>query len=252
MKTLNISAVSYLNTYPFVYGIRRSGFLRDFHLFLDVPSLCAERLKTGEADVALVPAGALPDFQDYQIITDYCIGAVKEVVTVLLLSQKPLHEIKKIHLDFDSRTSARLVQVLAHSYWKIEPEFERLKPGEAEGAGKREAIVAIGDKTFSLKDQYPYSYDLADEWIKFTSLPFVFAVWVTTKSMPAETISSLNQALKFGTGNIEGTLEYFSSKLPPNADCRKYLTENISYDLDKQKREGLNLFLSYLVAGSKC
>ncbi|MEI6884396.1 MAG: menaquinone biosynthesis protein [Bacteroidota bacterium] len=246
MKTFNISAVSYLNTYPFVYGIRQSGYLRDYHLFLDVPSLCAERLKTGEADVALVPAGALPDFRNYQIITDYCIGAVKEVITVLLLSHKPLHEIKKIHLDFDSRTSARLVQVLAHSYWKIEPEFERLKPGEAEGAGNREAIVAIGDKTFSLRDQYPYSYDLADEWIKFTSLPFVFAVWACTRPLPAEILNSLNLALQFGTGKIEEALDYFKSKLPPGADCRKYLTENISYDLDKQKREGLNLFLSYL------
>lgn len=246
MKTLNISAVSYLNTYPFVYGIKQSGFLQDYRLYLDVPSLCAERLKNGEAEIALVPAGALSDFRDYHIVTDFCLGAVKEVITVLLLSQKPLENIRKIHLDFDSRTSARLVQILARSYWKIEPEFERLRPGEAEDSGKREAMVAIGDKTFGLRDQYKYSYDLAAEWIKFTSLPFVFAVWVTTKLLPAEIISSLNQALKFGTKNIEGTLEYFSSKLPPKADCRKYLTENISYDLDKQKREGLNLFLSCL------
>ena len=246
MKTLNISAVSYLNTFPFVYGMRHSGFLCDYHLYLDVPSLCAERLKTGEADIGLVPAGALPDFSDYHIITDYCLGAVKEVITVLLLSTKPLDKIRKVHLDFDSRTSARLVQVLARSYWKITPEFERLKPGEAEGLGKREAIVAIGDKTFGLKEQYPYSYDLADEWIKFTGLPFVFAVWACTRPLSGQIIDSLNSALQFGIENIESTLEYFSSKLPPNADCRKYLTENISYDLDKQKREGLNLFLSYL------
>lgn len=246
MKTHNISAVSYLNTYPFVYGIRQSGYLRDYHLYLEVPSLCAERLKSGEADIALVPAGALHDFHDYHIVSDYCIGAVKEVVTVLLLSQKPLEKIKKIYLDFDSRTSAKLVQVLARSFWKIEPVFERLKPGQAEEACKREAMVAIGDKTFRLQNQYPYSYDLADEWIKFTGLPFVFAVWVTVKPLPSDFINSLNHALKFGTENVDGALEYFSANLPPNADCKKYLTENISYNLDKSKREGLNLFLSYL------
>jgi len=246
MKTLNISAVSYLNTFPFVYGIQQSGQLNDFRLYLEVPSMCAERLKSGEADIALVPAGALPDFKDYHILTDYCLGAVKKVITVLLLSHKPLDRIKKIHLDFDSRTSARLVQVLCSSYWKTHPRFERLLPGQAEGSDEREALVAIGDKTFAIKDRYPYCYDLAEEWIKFTGLPFVFAVWVSLKPMPADVVSRLNKALSFGIENIDAVLDHFSAKLPSNADCRQYLTENISYTFDKQKREGLNLFLSYL------
>lgn len=246
MKTLNLSAVSYLNTYPFVYGIKQSGHLQDYNLFLEVPSMCAERLKSGEADIALVPVGALPDFKNYHIVSDYCIGAVRQVVSVLLLSHKPMEKIKKIYLDFDSRTSARLVQVLAQSYWKITPSFERLQPGQAEDATEREAIVAIGDKTFAMRDLYPYSYDLAGEWISFTGMPFVFAVWVSLKPVPEEVLTQLNNALKFGVQNIEGTLDFFSTRLPKNADCRQYLSENISYPLDKAKKEGLNLFLSYL------
>jgi len=246
MRTLNISAVSYLNTYPFVYGIRQSGYLQDYRLFLEVPSMCAERLKSGEADIALVPVGALPDFRNYYLISDYCIGAVKKVVTVLLLSHKPLEKINKIYLDFDSRTSARLVQVLARSFWKIGPVFERLEPGQAEDEAEREALVAIGDKTFSIRERFPYSYDLADEWIKFTGLPFVFAAWVSLKPMPEDVVILLNKALQYGIKNIDGTLDYFSSKLPENADCKKYLSENISYNFDQSKHEGLNLFLSYL------
>ena len=46
--------------------------------------------------------------------------------------------------------------------------------------------------------------------------------------------------------NIEGTLDFFSAKLPKNADCRQYLSENISFNFDKAKKEGLNLFLSFL------
>jgi chorismate dehydratase len=246
MKTINISAVSYLNTFPFVYGIQQSGFLRNYHLFLEVPSMCAERLKSGEADIALIPVGALPDFSDYHIVSDYCIGAVNKVITVLLLSQNPLEKINKVFLDFDSRTSARLVQVLATSYWKIYPSFERLKPGQAEDSTRKEAILAIGDKTFGIRDRYRYSYDLADEWIKFTGLPFVFAVWVSLKPMPGSFLTDFNNALRFGVQNIDGVLDFFSQKLPTNADCREYLTQNISYLLDKDKREGLNLFLSYL------
>lgn len=246
MKPLRISAVSYLNTFPFVYGIQQSGFLQDYQLDLDVPSRCAEKLKDGQADLALVPAGALADFRDYHIVSDYCIGAIDKVLTVLLLSHKPLEKIRHIGLDFDSRTSVRLVQVLAGSFWKINPSFVRLKPGEATSARDLEAIVAIGDKTFDISSHYPYKYDLAEEWIRYTGLPFVFALWISTRSLPGETKTAFSNALKFGVEHIDATLEYFSSRLPANADCHAYLTRNISYTLDKEKKEGLNLFLSYL------
>jgi len=246
MKPLTISAVSYLNTFPFVYGIQQSGHLQDYQLFLDVPAICAERLAKGEADISLVPVGALSDFADYHIVSDYCIGAVKNVFTILLLSETPLEKIRKIYVDFDSRTSARLVQVLSHSFWKIKPVFERLKPGQSEQFKGKQAIVAIGDKTFRMRENYPYVYDLAGEWIRFTGLPFVFAIWISLKPLKNEVRESFNRALLYGISNIDEVLDFFRSRLPENADCREYLTRNISYSFDKAKQEGLNLFLSYL------
>ena len=246
MKPLRISAVSYLNTFPFVYGIRHSGFLQNYELDLDIPSLCAEKLKSGYADIALVPAGALPDFANYHIVSDYCIGAVDNVLTVLLLSQHPLGKIMKIGLDFDSRTSAKLVQVLASSYWKISPQFERLHPGDISPEKQLDAVVAIGDKTFDIRSQYKYSFDLAREWIDFTGQPFVFALWVSLNKLEKKIEDNFSRALEFGVSHIDETLEYFASRLPANADCREYLTKNISYRLDRDKQEGLNLFLSYL------
>jgi chorismate dehydratase len=171
---------------------------------------------------------------------------VNKVISVLLLSRKPLNKIDKVYLDFDSRTSARLVQVLSRSYWKIAPAFERLEAGQAENFSGKDAIVAIGDKTFGMRKAYPYVYDLAEEWIKFTGLPFVFAVWISLKPVSEEVKTALNLSLAYGISNIGNVLKHFSSQLPQNADCYKYLTENISYPFDKTKRDGLNLFLSYL------
>jgi len=233
--SLRISAVSYLNTFPFVYGIQKSGFLDNYHLDLDVPSICAEKLKNGAVDIALIPVGALPDLKSYEFITGYCIGAVSKVKTVLLLSHTSLDEIREIGLDYDSKTSVRLVQVLAKNYWNIKPEWKSLGPGEVAGDPGSNAIVAIGDKTFELVKKYPYCYDLAEEWINFTGLPFVFAAWVSTKKIPPELVASLNRAL-----------EFFKDKLPIGEDCKFYLEHNISYHFDEKKKEGLNLFLSYL------
>jgi chorismate dehydratase len=246
METLKISAVSYLNTFPFVYGIQNSGLLKDYQLELDIPSLCARKLKNNLVDIALIPVGALSDFPSYEFVTNFCIGAVSAVKTVLLLSNKPLNEIREIGLDYDSRTSVQLVKVLAKHYWKIDPKWKDLQPEQAAQESSIEAIVAIGDKTFNLAGKYPYRYDLAEEWIRFTSLPFVFAAWVTTKSLPKSRQTELNNALEFGVNHIKDTLRFFKDKLPLGEDCQSYLEKNISYSFNEEKKKGLNLFLSYL------
>ncbi|HNY02284.1 MAG TPA: menaquinone biosynthesis protein [Bacteroidales bacterium] len=246
MDSLRISAVSYLNTFPFVYGLRESGILDDFHLRLEVPSKCAESLKSGEADIALIPAGALPGIGEYHFAADFCIGAVGSVKTVLLLSSVPMDQIRKIFLDLDSRTSVELVRVLAGHHWKINPGWEHLRQ-EIGISGNMEAVVAIGDKTFRLRQQYPFVWDLADHWITFTGLPMVFAVWVSRKPLPAEVRDRLNKALAWGIAHRKESVEYFLDRLPcPAPECLSYLEHNISYELDEKKREGLKLFLEYL------
>ena len=246
MDQLKITAVSYLNTFPFVYGILRSGLLENYRLDLDVPSVCAEKLNSGDADIALVPVGAVPDMKQASIITDYCIGAVSKVKTVLLLSQEPLDRIKKVHLDHDSRTSVVMVKVLASKYWKISPGWIQLNPGQSNDPSSYESIVAIGDKTFGMADKFKYCYDLAEEWISFTSLPFVFAVWLAKKKLPETIVRSLNNALAYGVSHREESLEFLTGKHPPKKECLSYLEHNISYEFDEKKRDGMRLFLSYL------
>lgn len=242
MKPLRISAVSYLNTFPFVYGLTESGILKDFTLELDVPSVCAAKLKNGEVDIALVPVGAIRDFDFVRFVSEYCIGATNEVRTVLLLSKKPLKEIQEICLDFDSRTSVILARVLAKSYWKINPEWKDIKQSGLNTG--HEAIVAIGDKTFELKKKYPYHYDLATEWIAYTSLPFVFAAWLSVKKQSAKKIADLNKALSYGIGHKKDCIDFFKDRLPTSyEDALSYLENNISYDLDQSKKRGLEKFL---------
>src|SRR5690349_16409009 len=114
---LRISAVSYLNAKPFVYGIEQSGFLKNYSLSLDVPSLCAEKLRNGQVDIGLSPVAIIPELKEHFIIPDFCIGANGPVHTVMLYSEVPLQHIKTIQLDYQSKTSCLLVQVLAKHWW---------------------------------------------------------------------------------------------------------------------------------------
>lgn len=244
MASIRIAAVSYLNTFPFVFGIKTSGELDDIELHLQVPSLCAEMLKSGEADLALVPVGALPEIPDYRIVTDFCIGAESDVRSVLLLSHKPIEEVSSVHLDFDSRTSVELVRILAKNLWKVNPEWIPGIPSKPSDMDQVEAMVAIGDKTFMLAPRFPYVYDLAGEWIRYAKLPFVFAVWATCQDLPEGFLAKFNRALEYGIRNRAEIPDFFRNQIPKGVDPLEYFEKNISYRLTQAKMEGISQFLS--------
>ena len=91
---INLTAVSYLNTKPLLYGIFSTGMDNELDIRLDIPSVCAERLRSGQAEIGLVPVAAIAEIPNAQIISDYCIGAVGAVKTVCLYSNVPIEEIE--------------------------------------------------------------------------------------------------------------------------------------------------------------
>lgn len=245
MNPIRITAVSYYNTLPFIYGLIHSGLLSGFELSLDVPSECARKITSGLADVGLIPVAALPGIHNYQLVSNLCIGADKDVKSVLLLSNTALPAIKTIYLDTDSRTSVHLVQILARESWKINPQWKSIT--ELKGKLKaEEGMVLIGDKTFGLSLLYPYCYDLAGEWIKFTGLPFVFAVWISCKPLPADFTKLFQSALTWGVDHRAESVIMAEKPHITKQELVSYLKNDISYSLDKQKIKGMELFLKYL------
>ena len=241
MSKIRVSAVSYTNTKPFVYGIQHSGLLDKIELSLDIPSDCARKLLNDEADIGLVPAAILLDIPDHQIVSDYCIGADGAVNSVFIFSNKPVNEIKTLRLDLQSRTSNALAKVLLENYWKQQVDY--ITDIEAD------AFVEIGDRTFGKKELYPYVYDLAEEWKKFTGLPFVFAVWASNKPIDASFVKEFNSALQLGLQNTGHVL----TELPKveNFDLEDYLFNKLDFDLTNSKREALKLFHSYILKNSQ-
>jgi len=245
MNPTRITAISYYNTLPFIYGLTNSGLLSGYKLNLEVPSVSAHKIISNEAEIGLIPVGALPGISNYHLVSNLCIGADKDVKSVLLLANVALPEIKTIYLDTDSLTSVNLVRVLAQKYWKINPQWKSLS--ELTGKlSKDEGMVLIGDKTFGLSGQYPFCYDLAGEWIKFTGLPFVFAVWISCKPLLKDFEKSFQAALTWG---VEHRAESIIMAINPHITDQElisYLKNDISYSLDEQKKKGMELFLKFL------
>jgi chorismate dehydratase len=241
--SVKVSAVAYLNAAPLVYGLQHAP-QGSVHLSLDVPAVCAQKLLAGEVDIALTPVAAIPQNTDYKIVTEYCIGAVAPVATVCLFANSPVENLHTIYLDSHSRTSAQLVQVLAGEYWHIKPSFKPINNyADIEQVKNGVGYLLIGDKTFGLAQKFAYTYDLAEAWIAHTGLPFVFAAWVARAGVSGEVVNQLNQSLKFGIESIDTVIDEQKPKYS-GVDVAYYLKNNISYQLDDKKREGMGLFLS--------
>jgi len=245
MNPVRITAVSYYNTLPFIYGISHSGLLSGYELCLDVPSECARKIIAHEADIGLIPTGALPGISDYKLVSNLCIGADKDVKSVLLLSNTELKTIKTIYLDTDSLTSVNLVRILAQHYWKIIPQWKSLTELKDKLAPD-EGMVLIGDKTFGLKLKYPFCYDLAGEWIKFTGLPFVFAAWIARKPLSIEFSESFQAALSWGVEHREDSFLIAEKLHITKPELISYLKNDISYPMDEAKLKGMKMFLKFL------
>ncbi|MBI2966388.1 MAG: menaquinone biosynthesis protein [Bacteroidetes bacterium] len=244
MKPLRISVIPFLNSRPFIYGLKHSGFLKNPLLSFDTPSRCAAKLSNGEADIGLVPSVVIPYLKKYRIITDYCIGSCGNVRSVLLVSNTPRKMIKTVYLDHQSLTSVILTRILADKYWKMNVGWIPMKKLFLKKKDTGKGFVFIGDRALSLRMGFRYVYDLSNEWKKFTGLPFVFACWVARVNISNKHLENFRKAVEYGLAGINKVIE----EQQPGfrwMDVRAYLTKSISFKLDRRKISGMNLFWKY-------
>jgi chorismate dehydratase len=243
MRKTRVSIVSYLNSKPFLYGLQNSALVKEIDLSLDIPSKVAAKLAYNLADIGLIPVAGLEDLDEYNIIGDYCIGSIGKVKTVVLVSDVPLHEIETVLMDYQSRSSVLLAKVLAKFYWKKSFIWENTCNDFQNVSIKgKTAGVVIGDRVFDVENKFRYIYDLSEEWYNFTQLPFVFAVWAANKKVSETFEKAFNNALAYGMENMEEIVRLEQLNYP-NVDIAGYFTENISFELDNEKRAGMKKFL---------
>jgi chorismate dehydratase len=243
---IKISAVSYTNTIPFIYGLQNHAIRKEIELSLDFPAACAEKLIADKVDIGLIPVAAILDLPEAYIISDYCIGSNGAVDSVFIFSNCPIKEVKYLQLDPQSKTSNNLALVLLKNYWKLYPELVYKAKEYGRSPHPFTAYVQIGDRTFGQINKHSYVYDLAAEWKNFTDLEFVFAAWVSNKKLDDDFISKFNQALKLG---LDSRLQIFENiEMRKDFNLVDYLMHKIDYNLTTSKQAALKLFHQYIKA----
>lgn len=242
---VRIGAVSYLNTRPLVFGFEQGVASDRVELSHDVPSVLADRLAGGEIDVALLPSIEVARIGGLAIVPGLAITAQGPVKSVLLVSRKPIGEIRSVALDPESRTSNALTRILFAAHWKVQPAFV---PGPRDldlALSEHDAAVRIGDK--ALFDPVPEgctAHDLGAAWHEATGLPFVYAVWAARPGVVDRSLyRAFHLSRRLGGQLLEaiGADYTWRGRQHPETAI-PYLVDTMRYRLGSQEAKALRLF----------
>jgi chorismate dehydratase len=254
MKRLRISAISFLNTGPLMWDFEHTPLGGEFDISYTVPSDCARALQTGTADIGIIPAAAYATIPGLKILPGIAIASRRAVRSILLVSRVPVAHIHTVALDTSSLTSVALTKVLFEKWLGGGRTFSSRSPNLDAMLAEHDAALVIGDTALQVDRSRYVTLDLAEEWIRYTGKPFVFAFWAVRNAALEEAGPALNLAEVFQHSrdhgldpkNLSQICRDWAPRLGLNeAVIRSYLTENIHYRLDAGCIEGLWLFYRY-------
>jgi chorismate dehydratase len=282
LPKLRISVVQYLNTSPLVWGFTHGLLAGKYDLSFTVPSQCAESLRAGDVDIAIIPAIEYQRIDDLVILPDLAIASKRRVRSLLLISKVPLAQAQSIALDRSSRSTQALTKILCARHWRIAPQFCEMAPELGEMLAANDAALLIGDPALHASvaiESAPgfssgapsrsdgaivcdaatlgisgagrlYVYDVVEQWRAMTGLPAVLAVWAARPAVATpEVVADFHASRAFGLLNLPELCDDAATELQlPAGELQSYLTNNIDFTLDEENVAGLTKYFAEAVA----
>jgi chorismate dehydratase len=254
MRRLRISAISYLNTAPLMWDFEHGEAGSEFDISYTLPSACARALEAGNADIGIIPAAAYAQVPGLIVLPGVAIASRRPVRSILLVSRVPAEKIRTVALDTSSMTSVALTKVLFEKWLGGPRTFTAMEPDIEKMLAQHDAGLLIGDPALQIDRSRYHTLDLAEEWIRHTGKPFVFAFWAVRQNALYEVSPSQDLAATFQQSRDHGlesaSLDHIAREWAPRLGLsetaiRSYLTANIHYHLDTACLEGLHLFYRY-------
>ena len=219
-----------------------------FDLDFRLPSECADRLASGQADIGIIPSFELTR-QRVEVIRGTGIASHGAVRSILLVSSCPAPQIRVLAADSSSRTSVALARIILERRYGASPGVHSQAPDLQAMLSAADAALIIGDPALRI-DLVPgryYAYDLGSEWMEMTGLPMVFAVWAGGKEAVTPEVSrAFRESYFYGREHMEDIVRSEAlARNFPAALVREYLTKHIVHELTARDYEGMELFLEY-------
>jgi chorismate dehydratase len=267
---LRVAAIDFLNPAPLMWDFehppRSTSLEQRYDIHYTLPSLCAEELLAGRADLGLIPIAALTP--ELAIVPGCVIASLDRVRSIQLIvklkeaahAEDVLAQIRTISADTASRSSLAYAKILFRKFVGIQPGFVAAPADPVAMLARADAALLIGDPALlALENRAQIErqtgpcvwLDLAHEWTTRTQLPWVAAVWAVRPEAlggfrPLQLAEDLQQSRDHGLANIDALVEEWTPRIeiPPQTIC-DYLTQNIHYKLSSECIAGIETFRRY-------
>jgi chorismate dehydratase len=266
---MRLAAISFLNPAPLLYNFEHepaaSQLKRHYELNYTLPSVCAQQLHEGTADLGLVPIASLTP--ELAIVPGCAIASLHEVRSILLLVKNPgnlstaeaLKTVRTIAADAASRSSTAYAHILFEHFHHTRPAFLEQNADPLRMLTANDAALLIGDPALLAREArstidaaHPNLLwlDLATLWRERTGLPWVAAVWAVRPAAftpatitPTQLIADLQASRDAGLAHIDQLVTEWTPRIAiPAATIRTYLTHNIHYTLNDDCLRSIQLF----------
>jgi len=240
-----------------------------YAVHLTQPSLCAEELLSGRADLGLIPVASLTE--SLAVVPGCAIASLKKVRSIQLIVKlrgfagavdDVLKQVRTVAADTASRSSVAYAQIIFQRFIGTQPEFIPHPADAVAMLAAADAALLIGDPallTLQSRSAVEQAHgpclwlDLAEQWVERAGMPWVAAVWAVRPEslspstlMAPQLIHDLQRSRDAGLENIERLVEEWSGRIAvPSEVIRSYLTENISYHLSPGCIESIRVFRAY-------
>ena len=267
---LRVAAIDFLNPAPLLYNFEHAPMQERLALRYDVrytsPAECAEQLRTGDADLGLVPIGALPFLPGVAAVPGCAIASPAPVRSIQLVLRRgcTLSSVQSLAADAASRSSLAYVQLLLRSFHGNEPVVTTAAADLPAMLAEHEAALLIGDPALlalEARDRVGAFaectwIDVASWWRDCTGLPWVAAVWavrtaaLTETGMGAEALGAdLIASRNAGLLHVAELVREWQPRIGlPGSTIRTYLTQNIQYVLDEACLQAIKRFYQLAAA----
>ncbi|MCG8529544.1 MAG: menaquinone biosynthesis protein [Desulfovibrionales bacterium] len=257
-KKLQVGRIRYLNVLP-IYHPLESGLMGDeFDLVYGTPAELNEKMDAGLLDVSSCSSFEYARHPEkYFLLPDIAIGSAGPVMSVLLISQKPISELEgeEILTTAQSHTSAALLRMLFRDCLDMPVSYKTGAVSEYIDRGELPtAALCIGDEALRLRndERYPYRLDLGEAWREWTGLPFIFGVWIVSRTSVASGCFSqdpaelFRNAKQWGDEHIEEVISLAAERGHIDREGLRQYFKSLVFDLGEEEQQGLRLFFKRL------
>ena len=261
---LRVAAIHFLNPAPLLYDFehppRQRELLSRYLVRYTSPAQCAEQLRTGEADLGLVPIGAMPFLPGLAAVPGCTIASLERVRSIQLILRPgaALERVRSVAADAASRSSAAYVQILLRQFHNNSPASATEPADLPAMLAKHDAALLIGDPALLALEARDREgsfadctwIDVAAWWRQCTGLPWVAAVWAVRTEALAETgvtaealAADLIRSRDAGLLHVDDLVQEWQGRITvPPETIRTYLTHNIHYVLDEPCQQAIERF----------